>query len=105
LAVAAAPANPANNRLIANSVGLRTWETVYIVHKGGNHGYGEREGTELLKPDNPTCPLPAVDKIPVRVGEQATDTLVTPIYPVIQYGHGPNGGDSIRRGVGSTRKK
>ena len=30
------PANPANNRLIANSVGLHTWETVYLVHKGGN---------------------------------------------------------------------
>ena len=29
-------ANPANNRLIANSVGLQTWETVYIVHKGTN---------------------------------------------------------------------
>src|SRR6185503_4519213 len=33
-----------------------------------------------------------------RVGEQATDTLVTPIYPVIQYGHGANGGDSIGSG-------
>ena len=99
------PSNPANNRLIANSVGLHTWETVYVVHKGGNHGYGEREGTELLKPDNTTGPLPAVDKIPVRVGEQATDTLVTPIYPVIQYGHGPNGGDSIGSGFVYNGKK
>jgi hypothetical protein len=36
------PANPANKRLIANSVGLRTWETVYIVHKVGNYGYALR---------------------------------------------------------------
>jgi hypothetical protein len=92
------PANPANNRLIANSVGLHTWETVYIVHKGANYGYGEREGNELLKPDNTTAPLPAVDKIPLRVGETATGTMVVPSYPVIQYGHGPNGGDSIGSG-------
>jgi len=105
LAWAVDPANPANNRLIANSVGLRTWETVYLVRKGGNHGYGEREGTELLKPDNSTGPLPAVDKIPVRVGEQATETMVTPIYPVIQYGHGPDGGDSIGSGFVYNGKK
>ena len=92
------PANPANNRLIANSVGLHTWETVYIVHKGANYGYGEREGNELLKPDNTTAPLPPVDKIPVRVGETATETMVAPRYPVIQYGHGPNGGDAIGSG-------
>lgn len=91
-------ANPANNRLIANSVGLRTWETVYIVHKGANYGYALREGTEVLKPDNMTGPLPEVDKIPVQIGEQPTDQLVVPTYPVIQYGHDPHGGDSIGSG-------
>src|SRR5439155_18833976 len=63
------PANPANNRLIANSVGLHTWETVYLVRKGANFGYGEREGTERLKMDNTTAPLPEVDTIPMRIGE------------------------------------
>ena len=92
------PANPANNRLIANSVGLHTWETVYLVRKGANYGYGEREGNELLKGDNTTAPLPQVDKIPMRIGEQPTDTMVVPTYPVIQYGHGPSGGDSIGSG-------
>ncbi|MBI1872615.1 MAG: PQQ-dependent sugar dehydrogenase [Acidobacteria bacterium] len=92
------PANPANNRLIANSVGLHTWETVYIVHKGVNYGYGEREGNELLKPDNTTAPLPPVDKIPMRIGEEVTGHMVVPTYPVIQYGHGPTGGDSIGSG-------
>ena len=33
-----AKGNPANNRLIVNSVALHTWETVYIVHKGANLG-------------------------------------------------------------------
>jgi hypothetical protein len=98
LAWAVDPANPSNNRLIANSVGLHTWETVYLVRKGANYGYGEREGNELLEADNTTAPLPAVDKIPVRIGEAATDTMVAPTYPVIQYGHGPNGGDSIGSG-------
>src|SRR5437867_5344914 len=72
------PANPANNRLIANSVGLHTWVTVYIAHKRANYGYGEREGNELLKADNTTGPLPGDDRIPMRVGETATDTMVVP---------------------------
>jgi len=98
LAWAVDPAAPANNRLIANSVGLHTWETVYLVRKGANYGYGEREGNELLKGDNTTAPLPQVDKIPMRIGEQPTDTMVVPTYPVIQYGHGPSGGDSVGSG-------
>ena len=92
------PANPANNRLIANSVGLHTWETVYLVQRGANYGYGHREGNELLKADNTTGPLPPVDRIPVQIGEQPTDKMVVPAYPVIQYGHGPTGGDSIGSG-------
>jgi hypothetical protein len=92
------PSNPANNRLIANSVGLHTWETVYIVHKGANYGYGRREGNELLKDDNTTGPLPAVDEIPLQIGDEPTGKMVTPTYPVIQYGHGPDGGDSIGSG-------
>ena len=75
------PANPANNRLIANSVGLRTWETAYIVHKGANYGYALREGNELLKPDNTTAPLPAVDKIPLQVGEHADRDAADPDLP------------------------
>jgi hypothetical protein len=99
------PANPSNNRLIANSVGLHTWETVYLIQKGANYGYGEREGNELLRADNTTAPLPQIDKIPLRVGEEATGTMVTPTYPVIQYGHGPAGGDSIGSGFVYSGKK
>jgi hypothetical protein len=89
--------NPANNRLIANSVGLHTWETVNIVQKGGNHGYPPREGNELLKMDNTTASLPAVDRIPVQISD-ITDEKVVPIYPVIQYKHAPGGGDAIGSG-------
>ena len=92
------PANSANNRLIANSVGLKTWETVYLVHKGGNYGYARREGNEVLNVDNTTGPLPEDDRIPLQVGDVATDQRVVPTYPVIQYGHGPSGGDSIGSG-------
>jgi len=92
------PANPANNHLIANSVGLQTWETAYIVHKGANYGYPLREGTELLKGDNTTAPLPEVDRIPLQIGENPTGTMVVPKYPVIQYGHDRGGGDSIGSG-------
>jgi hypothetical protein len=92
------PANPANNRLIVNSVGLQTWETVYLVHKGANYGYALREGNQLLKQDNTTAPLPEVDKIPLQIGDKPTTTMVVPSYPVIQYGHDPKGGDSIGSG-------
>jgi hypothetical protein len=92
------PANPANNRLIVNSVGLQTWETVYLVHKGANYGYALREGNQLLKQDNKTAPLPEVDKIPLQIGDKPTATMVVPTYPVIQYGHDPKGGDSIGSG-------
>jgi hypothetical protein len=89
--------NPANNRLIVNTVGLHTWEMVQIVRKGANYGYPLREGTEMLKTDNTTTARPAVDRIPVQVGDITNDTVV-PTYPVIQYGHVPGGGDAIGAG-------
>lgn len=92
------PANPSNNRLIANSVGLRTWEAVYIIHKGGNYGYPLREGTELLQQDNKTAPRPQDDRIPLQIGDTPTDEMIVPRYPVVQYGHGPDGGDAIGSG-------
>src|SRR5712692_5354914 len=49
------PRNAQNNRLIANSIGLHTWETVNIVQKGANYGYSQREGSETLPPDNKTA--------------------------------------------------
>ena len=91
------PANPANNRLIADSIGLHTWETVNIIHKGANYGYSQREGNELLQADNKTAKLPAVDRIPVQVSD-ITDETIVPTYPVIEYGHVPGGGDAIGTG-------
>jgi len=92
------PQTPANNRLIANSIGLHTWETVNIVHKGANYGYSMREGTEALQQDNKTTKRPDVDEIPVRVTGTVTNGTVVPHYPVSQYGHVPGGGDAIGSG-------
>ena len=92
------PADARNNRLIANSIGLRTWETVNIVHRGANYGYSAREGTELLERDNRTQKRPEVDALPIRIGDAVTDDLVTPAYPVVQYPHKPGGGDAIGSG-------
>jgi hypothetical protein len=91
-------ANPANNRLIVNSVGMSTWETVYLVRKGTNYGYAKREGNELFTDTNRTAPLPSIDAIPVLVGADPTERMVVPTYPVIQYGHDAKGGDSIGSG-------
>ncbi len=92
------PSAPSDNRLIANSIGLHTWETVNIVHRGTNYGYSMREGNEALQQDNKTTKRPEVDEIPVRVNATETNGTVVPHYPVIQYGHVPSGGDAIGSG-------
>jgi glucose/sorbosone dehydrogenase len=92
-------ANPANTRLIANSIGLHTWETVNIVHKGANYGYSLREGNETLQPNNQIVKqLPEIDTVPVQVTETVTNGAIAPTYPVIQYGHVPGGGDAVGSG-------
>jgi hypothetical protein len=94
----------ADNHLIAASIGLRTWETVNIIKKGANYGYSQREGNELLQADNVTTKLPAVDKIATQIGNEVTDTVVVPTYPVVEYPHKPGGGDAIGSGYLYTGK-
>jgi hypothetical protein len=99
------PSNPSRTLLIANSVGYRTWETVNIIEKGANHGWPYREGNQVLSPDQRShAPVPEVDRIPTQVGEEITDQVVTPKYPVIQYAHDPAGGDAIGSGYVYTGK-
>jgi hypothetical protein len=104
LSWAADPADARRHHLIAAVVGLRTWEMVSIIRKGANYGYSQREGNQLLQPDNVIAPLPAVDKIPVQIGAEVTDEVVVPTYPVVQYGHVPAGGDGIGSGYVYTGK-
>ena len=93
------PGDPRNNRLVADSVGLHTWETVNIVHKGANYGYSAREGNSTLKADNQIVrQLPEIDTVPVLVTDTIANGTITPTYPVIQYGHVPGGGDAIGAG-------
>jgi hypothetical protein len=92
------PANPTNNRLIANSIGLHTWETINIINRGANYGYSLREGNELLQFDNFTTKRPEVDRIPVQIGDRIMEETITPAYPVVQYPHKPGGGDAIGSG-------
>ena len=92
------PANPANNRLIANSIGMGTWETINIVHKGANYGYPLREGNEAMKFNNRTETRPEVDRIPLQVTATEAREPITPTYPVLQYPHLPGGGDAIGSG-------
>ena len=93
------PADRTNNHLLAANIGLHSWETVYVVHKGANYGYSEREGNEVLQgPDNTMAKLPAVDEIPVRISDTLTNGSVVPTYPVIEYPHTAAGGDAIAGG-------
>src|SRR3954468_1161128 len=93
------PADARNNRLVVDSVGLHTWETINIVHKGANYGYSAREGNSTLKSDNQIVKqLPENDTIPVMVTDTITHGTITPTYPVLEYGHVPGGGDAIGAG-------
>lgn len=92
------PRNPRDNRLIANVIGLNTWETVVMIHKGANYGYSLREGNQKLETTNRTSDLPEDDRIPVRLNATETDGMVTPTYPVIQYAHVKGGGDAVSSG-------
>src|SRR5262249_56455984 len=55
------PEMPGKVTLIASVIGLQTWETVDIIHKGANYGYSLREGNQLLKADNHLDAVPADD--------------------------------------------
>jgi hypothetical protein len=91
------PARPSNPHLIASVIGWRTWETVIIVHRGANYGFAEREGAQMIQGDQMVDP-PQVDTLPVHVTDVITNGTVAPTYPVLEYGHGPGGGDAIAGG-------
>jgi hypothetical protein len=92
------PADPSKDSLIATVIGLHTWETIDMIHKGTNYGYSLREGNQQLDQDDRTSALPDVDKIPIRVNPTTTIGVVTPSYPVVEYGHDKDGGDAISNG-------
>jgi len=92
------------NTLLANDIGLHSWEEVDIIIKGANYGYPEREGEEQLfvvgGPDNgktgsqmvPPVPFPERDVLSV-VG---LENPVAPVYPAAEYSH--RDGDAIGSG-------
>jgi glucose/arabinose dehydrogenase len=85
--------------LLAFNIGLVTWETVVVVHKGANYGYPLREGTNSMSSTNGIGPIPADDTIPVQISDTVVHATVKPAYPVIQYSHSrETGGDAIANG-------
>jgi hypothetical protein len=96
------------NILLVNDIGLHSWEEVNIVTKGGNYGYSEREGDEILTvrgggktgtQSNPPLPFPASDLLTV----EGLEKPVAPIYPVAVYSHAE--GDAIGSGFVYRGKK
>ena len=93
------PARPGASALLAFNIGLVTWETVDVIHKGANYGYPLREGTQSMSSTNGMGPLPENDTIPVQISDTVARGTVKPTYPVIQYPHNrDSGGDAIANG-------
>jgi len=93
------PARPGAPVLLAFNIGLVTWETVDVIHKGANYGYPLREGTQSMSSANGIGPLPENDTIPVQISDTVARGTVKPTYPVIQYPHNrDSGGDAIANG-------
>ena len=93
--------DPVTNTLLADDIGLHTWEEINIITKGGNYGWAEREGNEVLvvaRSDktgsqyDPKLPFPEPDLLTVAGIEKP----VAPIYPVALYSH--KEGDAIGSG-------
>jgi mono/diheme cytochrome c family protein len=97
--LSSAEGRPSAPTLLAFTIGLVTWETVDVIHKGANYGYPLREGTERMWSTNGMGPLPADDVVPIQVSDTVTRGTVKPTYPVIQYPHNrESGGDAIANG-------
>ena len=93
------PARPRTPTLLAFNIGLVTWETIVVIHKGANYGYPLREGTQSMSSTNGMGPLPDEDIIPIQVSDTVTRGTVKPTYPVAQYSHNREiGGDAIANG-------
>jgi len=84
--------DPVTNTLLVNDIGLHSWEEVNIITKGGNYGWAEREGNEVVviaRSDktgsqyDPKLPFPEPDLLSVAGMEKP----VAPIYPVALYSH------------------
>ena len=93
------PARPNAPTLLAFNIGLVTWETVVVIHKGANYGYPLREGTQSMSSTNGMGAIPDDDTIPIQISDTVARGTVKPTYPVIQYPHTrAEGGDAIANG-------
>ena len=92
------PSDASRSQLLASSIGLHYWETVYLVRKGANYGYSEREGHQRMTDENRMVDRPLPDEIPLRVSDTVTKGTIVPTYAVLEYPHAPDGGDAIAGG-------
>lgn len=92
----------AADALLADDIGLASWEEVNLIHKGGNYGYAGREGIEQLfvggSNDGKTgsqvgVPFPTNSDFLIVTGLVSS---VAPVYPVAAYSH--RDGDAISSG-------
>lgn len=90
---------PARNpRLLAFHIGLVTWETIVVIHRGANYGWPLREGNQVMTASGAVA-ISGDDRIPIQVSDTVSRGAVVPSYPVLQYPHRAlDGGDAIANG-------
>jgi hypothetical protein len=94
--------------LLVNDIGLHSWEEVNILTKGGNYGYSQREGNDVLivsaggKTGTQLKP-PVAFPEPDLLNVEGLEKPVAPIYPVAMYSH--EEGDAIGSGFVYRGKK
>ncbi|MBI4623916.1 MAG: PQQ-dependent sugar dehydrogenase [Verrucomicrobia bacterium] len=86
--------DPLSNALIASDIGFHSWEEVNVVRRGGNNGWGDREGTFFFDVGSGLANRGAP---PVTVTDPPPPNYLN---PVIQYPHSPalGYGDAIAGG-------
>src|SRR5918994_995673 len=90
-----------NSQRLDNFVG-KILRIIPDLNEHVSTSFVSENGRYRIPNDNPFVKTkgarPEIDKIPMQIGDEITDDVITPKYPVIVYAHDEGGGDAIGSG-------